>query len=76
MSTWTWLWIGWIVYFLSVEAVALKRSTKGDTLSEHIWLWFGTRRGVKPSAFTQLRRFMLVAFMAWLSLHLLTGGWV
>ena len=81
MSAWTWLWLGWLVYFLIVEGIALYRSTPGDTLSEHVWVWFGTQRR-KPgdpyrprTGWTQLRRVLLLAFLAWLSVHFLTGGW-
>ncbi len=28
------------------------------------------------SGWTQARRFILIAFMAWLSTHFVTGGWV
>lgn len=81
MSAWTWLWLGWGVYFLAVEAAALYDSKPGNTLSEHIWLWLGTqrRRPGEPerqrSGWTQLRRVLLLAFLAWLVVHFLTGGW-
>jgi hypothetical protein len=80
VSPWTWAWIGWGVYFLIVEGLALFNSTPGDTLSEHAWAWLGyTTTGQRPltrrpSGWTRLRRFMLLAFLAWLSVHLLTGG--
>jgi hypothetical protein len=82
VSAWTWAWIGWLAYFTVVEGAALYRSRPGDTLSEHVWMWFGTVRQrpgelVRPrSGWTQARRFVLVAFLAWLSAHFLTGGWV
>ncbi len=82
MSGWTWAWIVWFGYFAVLEGLALRNSRSGDTLSEHIWVWFGTQRGLpgepqRPrSGWTQLRRFALLAFMAWLSAHFLTGGWV
>jgi hypothetical protein len=76
------MWLVWIAMFLGVEGMALFNSKPGDTLSEHIWAWFGTQRR-KPgeperprSGWTQARRFGLLAFMAWLSAHFLTGGWV
>lgn len=82
MSGWTWLWLAWFGYFAAVEGVALFNSKPGDTLSEHIWLWFGTQRR-KPgeperprSGWTQLRRVVLLGFMAWLGAHFLTGGWL
>jgi hypothetical protein len=73
---WTVGWIIWLVAFLIWEGIALFNSKKGDTLSEHIWIWFGTRRGQKKSGTIQLRRFILLAFMVWLGAHFLTGGWV
>jgi hypothetical protein len=80
VSPWTWAWLGWGVYFLIVEVLALINSTAGDTLSEHAWAWLGyaaTGQGPavrRPNGWTRLRRFMLLAFLAWLSVHLLTGG--
>jgi hypothetical protein len=81
MGGWTWAWLVWIAYFLVVEGFALFNSRPGDTLSEHVWAWFGTgrRRPGEPerqrSGWTQLRRVLLLAFLAWLSIHFLTGGW-
>ncbi|AWN07373.1 hypothetical protein SEA_MANEEKUL_3 [Streptomyces phage Maneekul] len=74
MSVWTWLWIFWIGAFVVIEGVALARKEPGDTLSEHVWKWFHTQQGQKWSKTTRLRRFILLAFMAWLSVHFLTGG--
>lgn len=78
MSPWTWAWIGWAVYFLIVEGMALFNSKPGDTLSEHVWSFIGIRRkGADPrdpTGWTRLRRFIVLAFMAWLSFHFLTGG--
>lgn len=83
MSGWTWLWIGWLVYFAAVESVAIVRSVQAkragrpdetDTLSEHVWLFFGTARGVRPDSLAYLRRFVLLAFLAWIVVHFLGGG--
>lgn len=75
MSGWTWLWLGWAVYFGLVEGMALFNSKKGDTLSEHVWAFLGFSEGVRsPSGWTRLRRCLVLVFMAWLSVHLLTGG--
>jgi hypothetical protein len=87
-TVYDWLWLGWLVYFAIVEGRALFNSKPGDTLSEHAWAWLGydTRRhtsnlvfhGVaeirRPSGWMRLRRFMLLAFLMWLVIHLLTGG--
>jgi hypothetical protein len=56
-----------------------RRSKSGDTLSEHAWAWLGyatTGQGPlrRPSGWTRLRRFLLLAGLAWLVVHLLTGG--
>ena len=79
MSVWTWAWAGWALYFLVVEGMALANSQRSDTLSEHAWAWLGysaTSGGDlrKPSGWTRLRRFMLLAGLTWLVVHLLTGG--
>ncbi|XVU25827.1 hypothetical protein ACQPZJ_01845 [Actinoplanes sp. CA-054009] len=75
MSVWLWLWIGWALYFLVVEGIALFNSRAGDTLSEHVWAFLGFSEGIRrPSGWTRLRRFLLLAFLAWLIVHLLTGG--
>ena len=76
MTVWTWLWLGWGAYFAVVEGFALANSRDGDTLSEHIWLWFGFTPGItRPiSWWTRLRRFLMLAFLAWLDVHFLTGG--
>ncbi|GAB1641747.1 hypothetical protein [Krasilnikovia sp. MM14-A1259] len=81
MSVYTAAWLLWFAYFLIVEGMALFNSRPGDTLSEHVWAWFGTQRaapGESPrlrSGWTQLRRVLLLAFMVWLSVHFLMGGW-
>lgn len=63
------LWILWIVAFAVVEGVALKNDVPGDTLSEHIRLWFRLDSRLGRTAF-------LVAFggfVAWFGVHILTG---
>lgn len=80
MSLWAVAWLGWAAYFLIVEGLALFGSSPGSTLSEHVWTWFGTARGPgpagrQPSGWTRLRRFVLLAFLAWLVAHFLTGGY-
>lgn len=72
----TWLWLVWGLYFLVVEGIALFNSRKGDTLSEHVWAWLGydERRVGPPTGSERLRRFLTLAFLAWLVVHLLTGG--
>ncbi|MEU6572302.1 hypothetical protein [Streptomyces sp. NPDC046805] len=74
LTGWSWAWIAWLAAFLAIEGKALFNKTKGDTLSEHVWRWFGTDKLTQPSGWVRLRRFVLLAFMAWLSVHFLTGG--
>ena len=49
------------------------RRAGGDTLSEHVWKWFAIKG--KPTGY-KMRRFVLLAFWAWLTIHFFTGGWV
>lgn len=76
MSLWTWAWIGWGVYFACVEGVALFNKETGDTLSEHVWAFLGykERQVGPPTGSQRLRRFLTLAGLVWLVVHLLTGG--
>jgi hypothetical protein len=74
VAVFTAAWVGWIAAFCAIEGVALYRRQPGDTLSEHVWKWFHTAKDTVPDRTTRLRRFVLVAFLAWLSAHFLTGG--
>lgn len=79
MSAWTLAWIAWGLMFAVIEGMALVNSRRGDTLSEHAWAWLGyatTGRAAlrQPSGWTRLRRFLLLAGLTWLVVHLLTGG--
>lgn len=65
-------WLLWGVYFLILEAVAIFRKTTGDTLSEHIWMWFGVRDD-KPGLWGWIRRIALTLFMIWLTVHFIFG---
>lgn len=79
MSVWSWLWLAWIAAFVALEGITLARKAPDDTLSEHIWRWFAVGRpGNRPkwSGLVQLRRFLLLASLAWLAAHFLTGGLV
>lgn len=67
----TWLWIAWIVAFFALEVPALLNKREGDTLSEHLWRWFSIN---EQGHFWRLRRFALLAILAWLAAHLLTRG--
>lgn len=75
MTVWTWAWLGWGLYFGIVEGWALVTSKPQGTLSAHVWAFLGYSGGVRqPTAWTRLRRFLVLAFLAWLVVHLLTGG--
>ena len=88
MDGWAWAWIGWLAYFGVVEGVALYRSYQArragagdprDTLSEHVWMWFGVNRegsGIErhSNAWARIRRVVLGGFLLWLSVHFMTGG--
>jgi hypothetical protein len=77
MDLYTVGWLGWGLYFALLEGTALWRRRhdgKGGTLSEHIWLWFGTAPGTHANSWAYVRRFALIAFMSWLSVHFIGGG--
>jgi hypothetical protein len=73
-------WLAWLAWFAVEESIALARGGTKATLSGHVWAWFGINNGSggaptpSPSGWTRTRRFALAAFLAWLSLHFLTGG--
>jgi hypothetical protein len=74
MSTrpsWAALWVLWILAFIGIEGAALINKEPGDTLSEHVRSWASI--GEKSPGW-RLRRFSLLAFLAWLVVHLMTGG--
>ena len=72
MTVWTWLWVWWLALFAVIEGAALLNKQAGDTLSEHVWKWFSVTSKGKG---WRSRRFVLLAFLAWLTTHFLTGGW-
>ena len=77
MDFWTWAWLAWLALFAGLEGAALARKAPNDTLSEHVWKWFGVGRpGNRPkfTGWVQARRFLLLAFLAWMLAHFLTGG--
>ncbi|MDX3550971.1 hypothetical protein PV729_04160 [Streptomyces europaeiscabiei] len=77
MDSYTLAWGAWLAAFAAIEGRALMRKQPGDTLSEHVWRWFGVaQRDPMPSGWTRVRRFSLLAGCVWLAAHFLTGGWV
>lgn len=80
-----WAWIGWILLFCLLEGFAFYKHGPGYTLSEHVWKWFAIKdanarhnndiRNPQPITWVvRGRRFLLLAFLAWLVAHFLTGG--
>lgn len=69
----TYLWIGWILYFVGVEYMALKDKKKGDTLSEHWWEFFGTFKS-NPNNWQKAGRAVAAGGFAWLAYHFFPTG--
>lgn len=81
MDNWTYAWLAWLAAFAVIEGAALFNKKDGDTLSEHVWKWFATSKKAhakegteQPKGTVRIRRFALLAGMAWLTVHFLTGG--
>lgn len=72
-------WILWLVWFVVEEGLAFATHGAYSTLSAHVWDWFSTKRNsnvsVNQSGWTRARHAALVMFLAWLSVHFVTGGW-
>ena len=73
MDMWTIGWLAWIGFFALWEGLALRRGWDA-TLSGHLCRWFGIDGDPNPDGVKRTRRFALVAGLAWLAAHLLTGG--
>lgn len=88
MSAWTWGWLVWLAYFGVLETAALIASHRArkagkadprDTLSEHVWAFFGINvdgYGIDhdANAWSRVRRVILAGFLVWLGIHFLGGG--
>lgn len=74
MSGYTIAWLAWLGAFGVIEGRALLSRKPGATLSEHVWKWFAVAGD--NTGWVRMRRAALLAIMAWLSVHFLTGGWV
>lgn len=73
----TWYTIGWGLiagFALALEILALWDKDRGDTLSEHVWKVFMIRDGRNTPLGIVLRT-VLLAFMVWLTGHLVFGVW-
>lgn len=71
MSGWTTAWLFWIAMFFAIEMPAVFNKQSGDTLTEHLVLWFSV---TNKSTGYKWRRLVLISMLAWLSAHLLSGG--
>jgi hypothetical protein len=67
----TWMWLGWLGAFGALEGWAIVTKRWDDTLSAHVWKWFSV---TGTGHLWRARRFALLAFLAWLCAHFLTGG--
>jgi hypothetical protein len=74
VSGWTIGWLAWLGWFGIEEGLALWRGGTPATLSGHVWKWFAVGGGTNPTAWTRIRRVGLLAFLAWLTVHFMTGG--
>jgi hypothetical protein len=80
MDAYTLGWLAWLAWFAVEEGFALFKGGTKDTLSGHVWRWFGINSGdggtptPAPHGWTRARRLALAGFLAWLALHFLTGG--
>ena len=70
MDLWTILWLVWGALFALIEGVAIARDARGDTLSEHLRLWFRTDTRKGRTAW------LIVSgvFMAWFVTHIAVAG--
>lgn len=76
---WAWIWGLWLglvaASFAVLEAVAIFRRRKGDTLSEHLRDWLGIREGRRLSVGAIAFAVGLVAFVVWFVPHIVWGIW-
>lgn len=71
-SAFTAAWVVWILFFVVVEGVALKRRNKNDTFSEFWWAIFRVRKATPKPVRAGLLVLQL-GFAAWLVPHLVFG---
>ena len=75
MDFWTFAWIGWLLAFLILEAVAIVRKKSDDTLSEKTWRWFSLKGDKsKLKSWQYMLRYGFIAFWLWLTIHFISGG--
>lgn len=71
-TKWTWAWLAWAGAFAVIEGVALMNKKEGDTLSEHLRLWFSTMSN-DGGLGCHLKKVVPLAFVIWLVGHLYKG---
>jgi hypothetical protein len=74
MNGYTTGWIGWILYFIIEEGMALKTRTPNASFSAHVWQWFMVGGFNRPGPMPKARHAVLLMSMAWLLVHFATGG--
>lgn len=72
-TRYTALWLAWIAAFFAIELPPVVNGHSVDTLSDHVWFWFGVPQHKAPSGSLRLRRLALLCFVAWLATHFLSG---
>ena len=72
MTLYSWGWTVWIAFFCVLEFIAIMWGPPGATLSEHVWKVIGTDADSRSIA-TWVARGFVLALLAWLIPHMLTG---
>lgn len=75
VSIFTFLWIGWALFFVVIEGIALFRPAKGDTFSEGWWALFRSRTKSIPWYFRVLLLIPQLVLGGWLLGHLPFAIW-
>jgi hypothetical protein len=70
VTVWGWLWLAWGLLFAVIEAVAVVNDKRGDTLSEHLRMWFRTDTKHGRTAWLVVSG----GFAAWFVVHILQEG--
>lgn len=82
MSAWSWTWIFWALSFFAIEVPAIVLNDKNDvsgkprdfrTLTENLRWLFATDKDGARARWRGVRRFALLAGLAWLAAHLIAG---
>ena len=72
-NAYTAAWLGWLAAFFVIELPPIWHHHPQDTLSDHVWLWFGVPQHPTPPEALRARRIALLGFLAWLMAHFLSG---